>query len=286
MTNILPFSTAFHGKALDERSGGLSARVDGAGRTGTVNQTPEAVGARENVAVKAGAQVTASVMAGIKTAGGLREASSLLQVADAGLSRIDGKLNEMRALAEVAATSPMGEFEQVIINEAFRELMGESDGITRKTEFNGNNPLAGYSREIDLGNGETQNISNPSMLMESFAPKLAGDDLLSQENALRAIVGIDAAKETVADVREDIAFMQARIGGALMSDGGTAPETISGFGDQVDVGAGHVHAVSLEVVLEALMPNDWQKTADAPASNLVPSDPAEDTDPDDTPANR
>ncbi|NQU72623.1 MAG: hypothetical protein HQ514_18895 [Rhodospirillales bacterium] len=283
MTNILPYSTAFHGKALDERSGGVSARVDGAGRTGAVNQTPDAVGARDNVVIQAGAQVTASAMVGITFAGGLREASSLLQLADAGLSRIDGKLNEMRALAEVAATSPMDVLDRVIINEAFKELMGESGEIARKTEFNGKNPLAGVSQEIDLGNGEMPSISIRSMMMESFAPKLAGDDLLSQDNALKSIVEIDAAKETVANVREDIAFMQARIGGALMGGGGMALETIQGFGDHVDVGAEHASAISQEVVLEALRPNDQLKTAGAPASNLVPSESPEDTDSDVTP---
>lgn len=283
MTNILPYSAAFHGKALDEKSGGVSARVDDAGRTGAVNQTPDAVGVLDNVAVKTGAQVTASAMVGIKTASGLREASSLLQVADAGLSRIDGKLKEMRALAEVAATSPMDLFDRVVLNDAFRELMGESDGIARKTEFNDKNPLAGFSQEIDLGNGETLSISILSMTMESFAPKLAGDDLLSQDNALKTIVDIDTARETVANVREDIAFMQARINAALMGGGGTALETIQGFGDQVDVGAEHASAISQDVVLQALRPNDQQKTAGAPASNLVPSDPSEDIDSDVTP---
>ena len=98
---------------------------------------------RIDVSIKAGAQVTTNAVGRVQAADGLREASSFLQVADAGVARIDGKLGEMRALAEVAATAAMGMFERVVLNDAFKELMGESDQIARETEFNGKNSLAG-----------------------------------------------------------------------------------------------------------------------------------------------
>ena len=197
---------------------------------------------------------------------GLREASSLLQVADAGLSRIDGKLIEMRALAEVAATNLMGKSERVVLNDAFMELMGESDKIVTGAEFNGKNPLAGFDQDVDLGDGETMRISLPSMLMGDFAPDLASDDLLSQEHALKSIRDIGAAKEKVVNVREDIAFMQARISAALTGGSGSlALDTIHGFDGQIDVGGEHARGISRQVVLEALMPRDQSDDKGPPA---------------------
>lgn len=182
MTNILPFPTSFHGAGLNERFGGVSARADGAAPSNGAGGVTEAGGVRDDVSIKAGAQVTTNAVGRV-------------QAADAGVARIDGKLGEMRALAEVAATAAMGMFERVVLNDAFKELMGESDQIARETEFNGENPLAGFDQDVDLGNGEILSISLPSMVMSDIAPELAGDDLLSQENSLKTIVDIDQARE-------------------------------------------------------------------------------------------
>lgn len=268
MTNILPFTTSVSGTGLNERFSGVSARADNISQGNEVAKTLDIVGARDNVSIKAGAQVTASAIGKIDIAGGLREVSSLLQVADAGLVRMDRKLDEMRALAEVAATAPMGTFDRVVLNDAFQELMGEADGIARDTEFNGKNPLAGYSQEVDLGDGkEPMELLLPSMRIGEFAPELAGDDLMSQENALKSIRDIDAAKQTIADVREDIFSMQTLISAALMGGGGgsMALDTIQGFGDQIDVGAEIARAISREVVLEALLPRDRPRNSTPPA---------------------
>ena len=73
------------------------------------------------------------------------------------------------------------------------------------------------------------------MVMSDIAPELAGDDLLSQENSLKTIVDIDQARERIADIREDIASIQAVISVAL-------------------TGADLARAISCEVVLVALLP--------------------------------
>ena len=255
MTNILPFPTSFHGAGLNERFGGVSARADGPAPSNGAGGVTEAGGVRDDVSIKAGAQVTTNVVGRVQAADGLREASSFLQVADAGVAWIDGKLGEVRALAEVAATAAMGMFERVVLNDAFKELMGESDQIARETEFNGKNPLAGFHQDVDLGNGEILSISLPSVVMSDIAPELAGDDLLSQENSLKTIVDIDEARERIADIREDIASMLAVISVALKGGGGSmALDTIQSYGDFIDEGADLARAISREVVLEALLP--------------------------------
>ena len=266
MTNILPFSTSFYANRIDERLGAAATRVGNTGPTHEVSRSSDTAGVRDNVTIKAGARVDPSLIGRVGMTSGLREASSLLQVADAGLSRIDGKLNEMRALAEVAATNPMGKFERVVLNDAFMELMGESDKIVPGAEFNGKNPLAGFDQDVDLGDGETMSISLLSMLMGDFAPDLASDDLLSQEHALKSIRDIDAAKEKVANVREDIAFMQARISAALTGGSRSlALDTFHGFDGQIDVGGEHARGISRQVVLEALMPRDQSDDKGPPA---------------------
>jgi hypothetical protein len=248
MTNILPYSMPINRTGLEDRLSGVSARVESSGPASAVGQTSDAAGAVDNVAIKAGARVS--------TASSLREASSLLQVADAGLARIDHKLDEMRALAEVAATAPLSKFDRVVLDGAFSELMGEINSIARETEFNGINPLAGFDQSYGLDGEGSLDISIGSMEVGQFAPDLAKDDLLSQENALKSIVDVDKAKEKVADIREDIAGWQAEISVALGGGGSMALDTIQSFSGLMSEGAEIAAAISRQVVMDALLPHE------------------------------
>lgn len=283
MTNILPFHTSVYGRELNQRSGEVSARVETPVRTHAVGATPDVGGVGDSVAVKAGGQVTAGAVGRVGVSGGLREASSMLQVADAAIVRIDRKMDEMRALAEIAATAPMSKFDRAVINEAFAELMGEINDIVNETEFNGQKPLAGLNQSYSLGGDRALDISIPSMELGKFAPELAGDDLLSQYNSLKAILDVDAAKEKIADVREDIAGWQAEISVAMNGGAGSrALDTIQEFTGPINEGAEISRAISREVVQQALLPGDLSDRDGAPAkagaapleeaSNVNPSD--------------
>lgn len=209
----------------------------------------------------------------------LRSAATLLQVADAGLIRIDGKLDEMRSLAEFSATEPLSALDRAKLNEDFIGLRGELNKIAATTEFNGINPLAEpFTMTVDLGHGDGPlEISLGGATAADLSPGLATADIMTIENAEKAIKNIEEAKAKVGAMRVYIAekLMLIEIA-AIGVDFNGVLDSIDEFNIGSDPQAEYAQAISQKILLEAFSLSDDENGTEANTVDAPQNPDAED----------
>lgn len=80
----------------------------------------------------------------------ITQASAVIQIADAGLQSIQGKINRMNEIATIAASSTLTDSERAHLDVEFQSLKEGITADTRSTTFNGEN-LLGQRPDFALG---------------------------------------------------------------------------------------------------------------------------------------
>ena len=169
---------------------------------------------------------------------GLRQASSnlaqgasLTQVASGGAQQIQAALQQLKSLAESAASPTLNDADRAALNQQFKATVNTIDQIATGTSFNGKNLLNGSlsgndSLTLDSllgasGSGGGQ-LSIPSLASSNL---LAGSgDILSASDAGQAVNNIDNAisqvSSTVAGIgafQQTLDFTTANVDSALFN---------------------------------------------------------------------
>ena len=98
------------------------------------------------VGTKLKADVTALKQAQVN----VNQASSVLQVADGGMSQIGDILQRMKALSVQSSSGSVTDTERAYLNEEFTQLRTEIDNIAGQTKFNGQTLLTGaFQASVD-----------------------------------------------------------------------------------------------------------------------------------------
>jgi flagellin len=188
----------------------------------------------DRIAVAAGAQYTTQLAELRQAAANASDGASLLDVADAGLSRIADKLDRMDTLANTAARTPveredgsaytppeLSGAERASLNLEFEDLRSEIDAVASSTSFNG----------VDLLAGDPANSSNPLMLdvqtggipaatvtismaaadIQNLSAPLETVDLLSEAASTTAVAAVDVAQGAVAERQAAVRGARAQL---------------------------------------------------------------------------
>ena len=124
------------------------------------------------VGTKVRADVTALRQAAVNTA----QASSLLQVADGGLTKISDILLRMKALTVQAQSGSLTDSERSFLDLEYQELTTEVGNITNQTKFNGGQLLNGASGKSITLAASTDTLFNPaSTYANGISARMAGN---------------------------------------------------------------------------------------------------------------
>ena len=204
-------------RLIRDRAGGraILARVDG----GSV--------ATDRVRVAASAAFAVQVK-GLSTVAAIAsEASSLLQAADAGLARIEDKLDDIIALAKSLTTEylkhEISNFEGAQLDAQFKALKAAADEIANDTGFEGTKLLAGGagpSGEFQAGFHVGTGVASEDDITVLIAkPDIAGlssglntGNLRSQAAATTAYADAEEAKRVLRKIRGGISGDIERFG--------------------------------------------------------------------------
>lgn len=127
------------------------------------------------------------------------DGTSLVQVAEGGLSSVTDVLQRMRELAVEAANGTNGTSDLGNLDTEFQQLIDEIDRVSDQTQFNGQFILgadaATFQFQIGANSGET--ISVTTTAMDSTTLGVDALDLSSNANASAALAAIDGALDLV-----------------------------------------------------------------------------------------
>ncbi|MBI4183390.1 MAG: flagellin [Proteobacteria bacterium] len=192
--NYLARNTTAQTRLLQQLSTGLrvtQAREDAASL---------AIGSR--LAAEVGAQGVASQNAA--------QATSFLQVAEGGVSQVQGLIERAQVLAVQAGSDTLGEAERGFLNQEFQSVLAEIDRISADTEFNGVRPLAGpgtQTFDVQVGTGANaaeDQISADVQATGTAALGLGGLDISSAAGANAATAALSSALDQVVANRADL----------------------------------------------------------------------------------
>ena len=184
----------------------------------------------DRVAVASGARFTQQIAELRQAAANASEGASLLDAADAGLSKIESNLNRMHELAQTAGLTPvtrddgssytpmeLSAEERSVLQSEFAKLRDEIDSTASGTSFNGTNLLtgdpdsAGDPLEVSIQSGGIPAQTITFSIAESDAEALSSDLLTA---SLMSEAGGDAAEVAVEEALGAVADRQAAIRGA------------------------------------------------------------------------
>jgi len=123
-----------------------------------------AIGSRLNVEVQA--QKQAKVNAG--------QATSMLQIADGAMSKVNDILVRMKTLAVQSGSGQLSNTERSMLDTEYQALMEEIDRIAQDTEFNGTSLVNGSSTTTTILNGHA---SSNVQATDGFASISLGNDV-------------------------------------------------------------------------------------------------------------
>ena len=151
------------------------------------------------------------------------DAISLVQVAEGALEETTNAIQRMRELAVQAANDTYTSGDRDDMQKEINQLLSEIDRIAQFTEFNNQGLLSGgfaTGKKMHVGADKDQTITVTiaSMHTSAMALNLAAGDLLSlgdttgsgQSNANIMIASMDAALDSVADLRATLGSYQNR----------------------------------------------------------------------------
>ena len=176
------------------------------------------------IAVAAGAQFATQLSELRQLAANATAGAALIDIADAGLSRIDTRLSRMESLAKTAALTPverpdgassappeLSAKDRAVLGSEFSGLRDEIDDIAGTTTFNGVALLSGSAgspgapRVIDFGagsaSGETVTVSINPADSGSLSSDLATANLASQAGGDAAVAAVAVAQSSVNEIR-------------------------------------------------------------------------------------
>jgi flagellin len=125
-----------------------------------------AIGSRLNAEVQA--QKQAKVNAG--------QATSMLQIADGAMSKVNDILVRMKTLAVQSGSGQLSGTERGMLDTEYQALTSEIDRIAKDTDFNGTSLVNGSSRTDTLLNSQTTNVSK-LQAADGFAAIRLGNDV-------------------------------------------------------------------------------------------------------------
>lgn len=160
-----------------------------------------------------------SAVSGLRQASGnIAQASSLAQVAGGGISQIQDIAQQLKTLAQQAASPILNEDNRRDLNEQFQQLVKQIDSVASNTNFNGkkllNGDLSG-SAALSLGSllsSEPTDSAVLSIANLSSESLFSGNtlDLNSQDGASNAFSTLSAALDKLTAANADVGtFLQS-----------------------------------------------------------------------------
>jgi flagellin len=107
-----------------------------------------------------GTKLKADVTALKQAAQNAGQASSLLQVADGGMSKVSDILQRMKALSVQAQSGSVSDNERTFLDREYQQLNTQIDAVASQTKFNGSTLLNGASGQEMSFTGATDTIFN------------------------------------------------------------------------------------------------------------------------------
>ena len=215
----------------DPSTGTLSAafRNIGSAATGVVAAGGAISAARDHVALRSGALLSAQAAGHRQGIDNAAKAVSLLQVAGSALDEIDSRLARMKQRAADASQTSLSATnlapqhvssqDRAVFNAEFTALRAEIDAIAGGTTFDGLNLFTDpvlTSFDITLGGGGTSGDSI-TVALQGVAPGdlaagLDSDTLLTQASAATALANVNTAIGTLGAQREGVSGTLDRFG--------------------------------------------------------------------------
>ncbi len=167
--------------------------------------------ARDDVAAMAiGSRLGVEVAGLVQAQANAGQGSSMLQVADGGLARINDMLTRMKTLTIQAGSGQMSAGERDALNIEFQSLASEVDRIAADTDFAGTNLLDGSAGTISfrVGTGTSPSADDISVSLgdaSTAALSIGGVDISTQ-------AGADAANAAIGNAIDSVQTLRAGIG--------------------------------------------------------------------------
>jgi len=142
---------------------------------------------------------------------------SFVQTAEGGINEVSNILIRLRELGVQAASDTIGDAERGFLNKEVQSLKGEVDRISKVTNYNGTNLLAGEGKvltfQVGHEGGEMNRIEfDPSKTnVSASALGIHGVDLATKSGALDALGTLDEAIKRVNENRSELGAMQNRL---------------------------------------------------------------------------
>ena len=207
------------------------------------------------VGTKVKADVTALQQAKVNAG----QASSMLQVADGGLSQVSDILLRMKALSVQAQSGSVSDNERIFLDKEFSALSAQIDDIANQTKFNGQTLLNGdtgvtVTADADVagvhisGTADVVTGTGQASITMATAATGGGDQQMTFTYTDQAgdtfTAAVTAAADDATAYSGAVVFEGTGVSLALDDfDGAAACET-AGMTVDLDGGSGHVHTLS------------------------------------------
>lgn len=146
------------------------------------------------------------------------QASSILQIADGGMSNIADILERMKALATQSSSGSVTSTERGYLDAEYQELQSEIDGIAQGTRYNGESLLDGTgsmasaSSGVDfmVGTSQTDTINVSIADVDATALGVSGTSIDTITNTSAALAALDTAIDAISSARADVGATMSR----------------------------------------------------------------------------
>lgn len=144
------------------------------------------------------------------------QATSILQIADGGLSNISDILQRMKSLATEAVSGSVTDTQRSAdINAEYSQLLSEIDSIASDTKYNGQSLLDGTSQfssgvSFMVGTAATDSITVSLASATTTALSVTGTDVNTSADATTALSFINSAIATISAQRAQVGASESR----------------------------------------------------------------------------
>ena len=148
------------------------------------------------------------------------QATSMLQVADGGLSQVSDILLRMKSLSVQAQSGSVTDKERGYINKEFAALTSQIDDIADQTKFSGTNLLSdngtdpstadGTGLDFQVGVLSSEKITVKTAAVDTTTLGINADKVDTAADATTASDNLDTAIETVIEGRADVGAQISR----------------------------------------------------------------------------
>ncbi len=138
---------------------------------------------------------------------------SLAQVAQGGLSEISSLLSDARALAVQSSSGALGGQTRAQLDSQFQSILSDIDAIANTTSFNGFNPLADATLQIELAVGTEagDTITVSGVDAQAAAIGVGSLDIASSGAAASGLSSIDSAIANVSALAARFGISENRL---------------------------------------------------------------------------